>query len=126
MDVPSKMYKSNRSTPTNPASGPKPAQGAETPPRDCLACAPIRLQPKRPGSARHLARMSTLGEVIHENVREGELYEKLDRNWVRCFACWHCCKIPDGQPGVCKVRYNRGGNLYVPWGYVAGIQCDPI
>src|SRR5712671_3969163 len=73
-----------------------------------------------------LAHMSTLREVIHENVREGELYEKLDRNWVRCFACGHCCKIPDGQPGVCKVRYNRVGTLYVPWGYVGGIQCDPI
>jgi hypothetical protein len=43
--------------------------------------------------------MHTLREIIHENVREGELYEKLDRNWVRCFACGHCCKIPDGQPG---------------------------
>src|ERR1700738_4378065 len=70
--------------------------------------------------------MRTLHEIIHENVREGELYEKLDRNWVRCFACGHCCKIPDGQPGVCKVRYNRSGTLFVPWGYVGGIQCDPI
>src|SRR5260221_14341957 len=70
--------------------------------------------------------MRTLHEIIHENVREGELYEKLDRNWVRCFACGHGCKIPDGQPGVCKVRYNRGGTLYVPWGYVGGIQCDPM
>ena len=70
--------------------------------------------------------MSTLREIIHESVREGELYEKLDRNWVRCFACGHCCKIPEGQPGVCKVRYNRGGCLFVPWGYVGGIQCDPI
>jgi hypothetical protein len=61
--------------------------------------------------------MSTLREIIHESVREGELYEKLDRNWVRCFACGHCCKIPDGQPGVCKVRYNRGGTVCVPWGY---------
>src|ERR1700693_5165764 len=70
--------------------------------------------------------MITLREIIYERVREGELYEKLDRNWVRCFACGHCCKIPDGQPGVCKVRYNRDGTLYVPWGYVGGVQCDPI
>jgi len=27
---------------------------------------------------------------------------------------------------VCKVRYNQGGTLYVPWGYVGGVQCDPI
>ncbi len=70
--------------------------------------------------------MPTLRDVIYENVREGELYEKLDRNRVRCYACGHCCPIPEGQPGVCKVRYNRGGTLYVPWGYVGGVQCDPI
>jgi len=70
--------------------------------------------------------MATLHDIVYEDVREGELYENLDRNRVRCFACGHCCPIPDGQPGVCKVRYNRGGTLYVPWGYVGGVQCDPI
>jgi pyruvate formate lyase activating enzyme len=70
--------------------------------------------------------MPTLREIVDERVREGDLYEKLDRNRVRCYACGHCCPIPEGQPGVCKVRYNRGGTLYVPWGYVGGVQCDPI
>jgi len=45
---------------------------------------------------------------------------------VRCYSCDHQCPIADGQPGVCKVRYNQGGTLYVPWGYVGGVQCDPI
>ena len=72
--------------------------------------------------------MPTLREVVYERVREGDpkLYDKLDRNRVRCYACGHCCPIPDGQPGVCKVRYNKEGTLYVPWGYVGGVQCDPI
>jgi len=70
--------------------------------------------------------MATMRDIVYENVREGELYEKLDRDRVRCFACGHCCPIPDGQPGVCKVRYNRGGTLYVPWGYVGVVQCDPV
>jgi pyruvate formate lyase activating enzyme len=70
--------------------------------------------------------MTTLKDILDANVREGELYEKLDNNRVRCFACGHCCPIPDGLPGVCKVRYNRGGVLYVPWNYVGGVQCDPI
>ena len=70
--------------------------------------------------------MSSLRDILDSRVREGDLYEKLDRNRVRCYACGHCCPIPEGQPGVCKVRFNRGGKLYVPWGYVGGIQCDPI
>ncbi len=74
--------------------------------------------------------MATLRDVLtsDQRVREGDpaLWEKLDRNRVRCYACGHCCPIPEGQPGVCKVRFNHGGTLYVPWGYVAGVQCDPI
>ena len=74
--------------------------------------------------------MVTLRDILaaDDRVREGDpaLWEKLDRNRVRCHACGHCCPIPEGQPGVCKVRFNRGGTLYVPWGYVAGAQCDPI
>ena len=72
--------------------------------------------------------MSTLKEVLDQHVSEAasELYEKLDRNRVRCYSCGHCCPIADGQAGVCKVRFNRGGTLYVPWGYVGGVQCDPV
>jgi len=70
--------------------------------------------------------VATLRDLVYQNVREGDLYEKLDRQRVRCFACGHCCPIPEGQPGVCKVRFNQGGTLYVPWGYVGGVQCDPI
>ena len=70
--------------------------------------------------------MSTLRDLLSQHVREGDLYQKLDRGRVRCYACGHCCPIPEGQLGVCKVRFNRGGKLYVPWGYVGGVQCDPI
>jgi len=70
----------------------------------------------------------TLRTILDERVREAEpaLVEKLENNRVRCFSCGHCCPIPEGQPGVCKVRYNRGGKLFVPWGYTAGTQCDPV
>jgi pyruvate formate lyase activating enzyme len=72
--------------------------------------------------------MSTLRNILDSQVREADphLYEKLENNRLRCFACGHCCPIPAGQPGVCKVRYNRGGTLFVPWGYTAGTQCDPV
>ena len=72
--------------------------------------------------------MPTLRDILDQRVREADhaLYEKLENNRVRCFSCGHCCPIPEGQPGVCKVRFNRGGTLYAPWGYTAGMQCDPI
>jgi pyruvate formate lyase activating enzyme len=70
--------------------------------------------------------MPTLKEILEETTREGELYDRLEGDWVRCYACGHECRIPPGQAGVCKVRFNRAGQLRVPWGYVAGVQCDPI
>jgi pyruvate formate lyase activating enzyme len=72
--------------------------------------------------------MATLAEVLERQTREAapELYEPIDKNRLRCYACGHCCPIPDGAAGVCRVRFNRGGRLMVPWGYVSGVQCDPI
>jgi pyruvate formate lyase activating enzyme len=70
----------------------------------------------------------TLRAILDERVCEADaaLYQKLEHNRVRCFSCGHCCPISEGQAGVCKVRYNRAGTLYVPWGYTAGMQCDPV
>lgn len=66
-----------------------------------------------------------LAQTLDALVREGELYEKLEGRRVRCFACGHRCVISEGARGICQVRYNRGGKLYVPHGYVAALQCDP-
>jgi pyruvate formate lyase activating enzyme len=70
--------------------------------------------------------MPLLADILAENTREGVLWERLDERRIRCYACGHRCPIFEGQSGVCKVRFNSGGKLYVPWGYVAGAQCDPI
>jgi len=97
--------------------------------------------------------MATLRKILDERVRVGDraLWEPIEPgssesrsnksrssasgsnesgasagSRIRCYACGHRCPIPEGQPGVCKVRFNRGGVLYVPYGYVAGVQCDPI
>jgi pyruvate formate lyase activating enzyme len=72
--------------------------------------------------------MPALRAILESHVREADsrLVETLENNRLRCFSCGHCCPIPEGQAGVCKVRFNREGKLYVPWGYVAGMQCDPI
>ncbi len=66
-----------------------------------------------------------LDRRVAEGAR-GVLYEKLADNQVRCVACAHRCLIKDGLRGICKVRYNRGGVLMVPHGYVGALQCDPI
>ncbi len=67
-----------------------------------------------------------LKDVLESSVRPGTLVEPLDAHRIRCVACGHACPLPDGAAGVCKVRFNRGGTLYVPWGYVGGVQCDPV
>ena len=55
-----------------------------------------------------------------------ELVERLEDGRLRCYSCGHRCPIPEGREGVCRVRYNEGGILKVPWGYVGALQCDPI
>jgi pyruvate formate lyase activating enzyme len=69
---------------------------------------------------------ATLGRTLARLTREGELYERLAEGRVRCVACGHRCVIPPGREGVCRVRFNEGGVLRVPFGYVAGLHADPI
>jgi pyruvate formate lyase activating enzyme len=78
------------------------------------------------GATRDQARLRSVGEELARLTREGVLYERLPENKVRCYACGHRCLIPDGHDGVCRVRFNHGGTLQVPHGYVAALQCDPI
>jgi pyruvate formate lyase activating enzyme len=67
-----------------------------------------------------------LAQLLARYTREGELYEKLEHDRVRCFACGHRCLIPPGRDGICRVRFNQDGVLRVPFGYVAGLQLDPV
>jgi len=68
----------------------------------------------------------TLQTLLEKFTEEGGLYEKLPHDKVRCFACGHRCLIPEGKQGICRVRFNQGGKLLVPSGYVAALQVDPI
>jgi len=68
----------------------------------------------------------TLKNVLETLTAEGELYEKLENGKLRCFACGHRCLIADGLDGICRVRFNRGGKLLVPHGYVGALQLDPV
>jgi pyruvate formate lyase activating enzyme len=73
-----------------------------------------------------LMKGTRLADTLDQLTTEGELYQKLDDGKVRCTACGHRCVIFDGQRGICKVRFNRGGVLYVPYGYSTGLQSDPV
>jgi len=68
----------------------------------------------------------SLEERLDRRSRPGALWHAEADAAVRCVACGHRCLIRPGRRGICKVRDNRDGTLRVPWGYVAGLQSDPI
>ncbi|MBN2471812.1 MAG: AmmeMemoRadiSam system radical SAM enzyme [Anaerolineae bacterium] len=72
--------------------------------------------------------MMTLLESLDRLTAPGELYEVVDEHEhkIRCYACAHRCLLKDGRRGICQVRYNDGGVLRVPHGYVAALQVDPV
>lgn len=69
---------------------------------------------------------STLAQTLDRHTVEGVLWRAETDGKVRCVACGHRCLIAPGRRGICKVRFNEGGRLRVPFGYVAGLQADPI
>jgi pyruvate formate lyase activating enzyme len=69
---------------------------------------------------------TTLAELLDARTHESELHEKFEDKKVRCCACAHRCVIFEGKRGICQVRFNRDGKLYVPWGYVGSLGLDPI
>ncbi len=71
--------------------------------------------------------MKTVADILDElTIPSGDLVESLPDNSLRCLACAHRCLIREGRRGICQVRFNQRGRLQVPWGYVAGLQSDPI
>jgi len=69
-----------------------------------------------------------LRQLLNDNTMPSapQLVENLNNDRVRCLACGHRCTIQPGKPGVCRVRFNEGGELRAPTGYVAGLMIDPI
>lgn len=70
--------------------------------------------------------MKSIAEKLDALTQKGRLFSKEADNAVRCQACAHRCLIKPGKRGVCQMRFNRDGQLYVPWGYVAAANVDPI
>lgn len=70
--------------------------------------------------------MSSIADVLDKLTKDGELFVREEKGAVRCLACGHRCLIKPGLRGICQVRFNEGGTLRVPFGYVAALQADPI
>jgi len=73
-------------------------------------------------------RVNSLKRTLHGRTAPAAdaLVERLENGDVRCFACGHRCLVKPGRDGVCRVRFNEGGALRVPYGYVGALACDPI
>jgi pyruvate formate lyase activating enzyme len=80
-----------------------------------------------PGAAASKLRVANeaLANVLDRHTAAGTLWQR-EGERIRCFACGHRCLIAEGRRGICKVRFNQGGQLRVPFGYVGGVQSDPV
>ena len=59
-------------------------------------------------------------------IKRASLFKREGEN-VRCLACAHKCLIRKGKTGICGVRRNVDGELYLlVYGKLASIAIDPI
>ncbi|HLB00346.1 MAG TPA: AmmeMemoRadiSam system radical SAM enzyme, partial [Bacteroidota bacterium] len=68
----------------------------------------------------------SLASILRKKTAPGTLVREAEGGRIECVACGHRCRIAPGREGVCRVRFNDGGRLMVPWGYVGGVQIDPV
>jgi pyruvate formate lyase activating enzyme len=60
-------------------------------------------------------------------MKKASLFHKAKDHYLRCGACRHNCVIAPGQSGVCGVRQNKGGELYLRvYGHAVAVNVDPI
>lgn len=70
--------------------------------------------------------MPSLASLLDRLTAPAELVIPQADGSARCTACAHCCLVRPGRRGICQVRFHDGKELRVPWGYVAGLNADPI
>jgi len=63
--------------------------------------------------------------TLDRHTAVGTLW-RAEHGRVRCLACAHRCLLASEGRGLCKVRFAAGGQLRVPFGYTAGVACDPV
>lgn len=63
---------------------------------------------------------------INDLTKPISFCKRLEDKMLQCFSCAFECSLRPGDTGVCRMRFNKDGILYGPWGYVAGAACDPV
>jgi pyruvate formate lyase activating enzyme len=59
--------------------------------------------------------------------REATLYSIVTGGRVRCLACARYCNIPEGKIGLCGIRGNEKGKLWLyAYGKIIAGHIDPI
>ncbi len=82
--------------------------------------------PAAAGTPQPVVANESLARALDSRTVVGKLW-RAEGERIRCVACGHRCLIAEGRRGICKVRFNRGGQLRVPFGYVAGgLASDPV
>lgn len=60
-------------------------------------------------------------------MKECVLYKSLEDKKVQCTACKQACVIADQNSGICGVRQNKDGKLYLlVYGHASAVNIDPI
>ena len=60
-------------------------------------------------------------------MKKAILFKKLANGFVKCTACNHYCKITQNKTGICGVRKNIKGILYLlVYGKATALNIDPI
>jgi pyruvate formate lyase activating enzyme len=60
-------------------------------------------------------------------MKEAILYKKLEDGKIQCVACNHFCTINDGMVGVCGVRRNIKGRLFLlTYNKAIAVHVDPV
>ncbi len=64
---------------------------------------------------------------MNSKNKKAKLCKKLEEGKVRCQACNHYCLIQEGRTGICGIRQNIEGELYLlVYGKPVAIHVDPI
>jgi pyruvate formate lyase activating enzyme len=60
-------------------------------------------------------------------MMKGLYFSKRDNNNIQCLLCPNRCVISENRHGICRVRFNRNGELDLPlYGKLSAVSMDPI